>query len=85
VGSAHWAQALDLTERALAMRDAGTDASPWDAAVLRDQARALIGLHRLAEARPVFARAQAMREKAGIRPALALAEEAGIAVGLAAK
>jgi tetratricopeptide (TPR) repeat protein len=70
--------ALRLADRALALRDPAIDASPFVAAVLRDKARALAGLQRYGEAAEVLARAKAMREKAGIRPAAALQEEAAI-------
>ena len=79
---ADFTSALWLADRALAMRDPALDASPFIATVVRDRARALAGLKRYAEARATLARAIAMREKAGIRPAQALEEEAAIAAML---
>jgi tetratricopeptide (TPR) repeat protein len=68
--------ALATLNEALAMRDPMLDASPALAGILRSQARALLALGRRGEAARVFARAVAMRTKAGIQPAAALREEA---------
>ena len=74
--------ALGHLAKALAMRSPDLDASPTVAALLRAQARALFGVGRKAEAESVLNRAIAMREKAGVRAADVLGEEAGLRVRL---
>ena len=78
-------QALDLAQRARALRDPAIDASPAIAAVLRIEAAALAGLGRKAQAQATLSRAVAMRQKALVTTGPALAEEATIVATLAAR
>ena len=57
------------------------EASPVLAERLRAQARALLGAGRRDDARAILDRAVNIRERAGVRPARALAEEADIGAG----
>lgn len=74
--AAHYRDAIATLTGALAMRDPGISASPIVADLLRDLARAHLGLGRRAEATKILERAVAMREKAGIAPAAVLKDEA---------
>jgi tetratricopeptide (TPR) repeat protein len=66
--------ALVNTRKLLELRP-GLDASPTLAAVLRDQARALLILKRTNEARQALERAVAMRKKSGLEAPAVLQEE----------
>lgn len=72
------ADANSTLAQTIAIRDPAITASPAIAEVLRDQARALIEMGRKDEARKVFDRALAMREKSGIHPPFVREEESAI-------